>query len=81
MVGCFQEKGWSGLRKYVGMSLSSFQLLFILHCEISQFVIANRKLLFNFVISLDSHSYISFLRVESFVRSYFTSRVVTIRFS
>ena len=67
--------------KIVGMSLSTFQLLLILHWEVSQFVVANKKLLLSFAISRDSHSYVSFLREELFVHSYFTSRVVVIRIS
>ena len=63
------------LEKKVGMNFSSFQL-FILHWEISQFVVANKRLVFSFVMSRDGRSYIRMLRVEVFVRSYFTSRVV-----
>ena len=34
------------LEKIVGMNLSSFEPLFVLHWEIYQFLVANKKLLF-----------------------------------
>ena len=67
--------------KIVGIKLSSFQLLFILKWEISHFVVANKKLPFNFVIYRELYSCIRILREESFVYPYFTSRVVINRIS
>ena len=65
--------------KIDGINLSSFQLLFLLHWEISQFVVANKKLSFNFVISRECYSCIRILREESIVHSYFTRRIIIIR--
>ena len=48
----------------IGLNLSSFQLLFILHWEISQLVVANKKLFFNFDIFSECYSYIRILQVK-----------------
>ena len=74
MVVFLGSKGWCFKRK----RLERISVVFSLYWEISQFVVTNERLVFNFVFSRDSHSYIRNLRVESFIHSYFTRRVVFI---